>query len=516
MFETYFGLCRRPFAAVPRTDQYYAGESIETARQTLIRCIQRGEGVGIVVGPSGTGKSLLCQMLAEQFKSVHRVALICRNGMTSRRALIQAILYELGQPYRGMDEGELRLALMDYVSQAQKCPRGMLLMVDEAEHFSLRLFDEIRALTNLATDGQPRVRLVLAGGGALEERLANPKLESFSQRIVARCYLSTLNRAETESYVQRQVALAGGQASALFPAEACEAIYHATEGVPRLINQLCDHALLLAYAAGKRHIDPDCVEEAWADLQQLPTRFSDGGPPADSGIIEFGGLADDGGEADRLVPPSPAVEPDTVPMLRVTGDEETGTDALPLEHLRQIENTLAQLDDEFHPIAALGPEVELVFSDPSNPFSERFVEEEIIVDHRTGSGEAAGTPLENQSRSGSAAVKPEVTIVLRPPVGPDPRANKAASAMLRPDGPYSFAAPTFRSGAAGFARPGRLASASVVAIAAEGQPSLVVSDDSDMIILEEGYDDSSAPPDRPATPVRHLEYRRLFARLRHG
>ena len=136
-----------------------------------------------------------------------------RPGSSARaRAVLQAILHGLRQPYRGMDAGELRLALADYLTASPKCPAGMLLVIDEAHLLSARLLDELRLVTNLVVRGQPKARLVLAGDAALEERLADPMLTSFSQRIVARCYLEPLNRVETEEYISRQIERVGGRA----------------------------------------------------------------------------------------------------------------------------------------------------------------------------------------------------------------------------------------------------------------------------------------------------------------
>ena len=101
---------------MPRVDHYFPAAGIEAARTTLARCVERAEGVGLLVGPTGTGKTLLCQILAEQFRGAFHVALLSSGRLTTRRGLLQAILYELGQPYRGMDEGELRLSLVEYLT----------------------------------------------------------------------------------------------------------------------------------------------------------------------------------------------------------------------------------------------------------------------------------------------------------------------------------------------------------------------------------------------------------------
>lgn len=164
-------------------DQYFPAGTIENARTTLARCIQRGEGAGLVIGPSGTGKTLLCLTLAEQFRHSFEVAMLASGRLSTRRALFQAILYELGRPYRYMDEGELRLAVVDYLTSSDDASRGMLLLVDEAHTLPLRLLEEIRLLSNVSRNGQSLVRLVLLGSAVLEERFASPKLDDRSSII---------------------------------------------------------------------------------------------------------------------------------------------------------------------------------------------------------------------------------------------------------------------------------------------------------------------------------------------
>jgi len=484
MYEKYFSLCRRPFSSVPQIKEYFPAAAVEAARQNLIRCLQRGEGAGLAIGPSGSGKTLLCQLVAEHFQGQFRVAMLGRASITTRRALLQAILYELGQPYRGMDEGELRLALIEHLTASEHCPAGMLLVVDDAHALPLRVLDEIRTLTNVAVDGQPRVRLVLAGSGPLEERLASPKLDSFSQRIVARCYLESLGRSETQQYIHAQLRNAGGVAEQIFSPEACEAVHRATDGVPRLVNQLCDHALILGFTAGRRPLDAPCVEEAWADLQQLPTPWNGESKTEKSGValIEFGGLDDDNAE------PAEAGQKgrSTVPMLRVAGaEEEPGAPppgVEPLEQLRRIETAISELDGDFQPAGSIGSEVELVFTDPGNPFSERFEQEEPVVERYV-------TPAPPAQKARPAAPRSR-----RPQVeAPQPAATAPTTAAVA--GPEHHAS---RS------------------LPLRGDEPEGPSGDVDMIVIDEGYDDVPPPPARPVTPVRHLEYRRLFAKLRHG
>lgn len=394
MYEVSFGLSRRPFPSLPQPAFYYPATAIDFAYQTLLRCVERGEGVAVVVGPTGCGKSLLGQLLAEHFGEKMHVVQLASGRLDSRRALLQAILYGLGRPFRGMDEGELRLALIEYLGRAED-RRPMLLLVDEAEALPLRLLDELRMTTNLSTGGEPSSRLVLLGSSALEERLTSPKLESFSQRIVARCYLEALNRSETKECLRAQLAAASAS-DMLFTEEACDAVYQATDGVPRLINQLCDHALILAFADGLTGIGRSEVEEAWADLQQLPTPWNgDSQDHSSEGVIEFGGLETDEGTFESSEEDD---EDDvySVPAFRVTSDED---DLIERSHERLdgIEESLEQLDD-FQPAGSIRPEVELVFHDPSDLLNEDFQEEEVVADrYSRAEVEPEPAPAENRT-----------------------------------------------------------------------------------------------------------------------
>ncbi len=398
MYETSFGLSRRPFPSLPLAAFYYPASAIDFAYRTLLRCIERGEGIAVVVGPTGCGKSLLGQLLADHFRRTMHVVQLASGRLDSRRALLQAILYELGRPFRGMDEGELRLSLVEYLSRNE--PRlPMLLLVDEAESLPMRLLDELRMTTNLCADGEPCSRLVLLGGSALEERLTSPKLESFSQRIVARCYLEAMSRIETSECIRAQLAVASAS-DVVFTDDACDAVFQATDGVPRLINQLCDHALILAYADGTSKVDRSGVEEAWADLQQLPTPWNgDRSDDGSNGVIEFGGLEDDGAVFDSSDEDDLGV-PRSVPALRVTPDDDDLI-VRSNQSLDGIEESLGQLDDDFQPAGSIGPEVELVFHDPADLLNEDYEEEEIVVDRyaRTEAEVAPGQELAYKFRT---------------------------------------------------------------------------------------------------------------------
>ncbi len=296
MYEQFFQFQSRPFPAAPVVANYFPAQGMEAARHNLIRLIERAEGPGLVIGPAGVGKTLLLRVLSDHFSQAFRVVMLSGTRVTTRKSLLQSILFELELPYRGLDEGELRLALIDALRRNNSIPRGILLLIDEAQTLPLRLLDEARLITNVAQDGVPRVRLILSGSPQLEERFTNPKLESFNQRIAARCYLQAFSRDETHEFVRAEVSWAGGDPDSIFSEDTVRAIFQATDGIPRLINQICDHALMQAHATGQPHVNAARIQEAWADLQQLPPPWQPTRPAVSatgSTVIEFGQLEDD-------------------------------------------------------------------------------------------------------------------------------------------------------------------------------------------------------------------------------
>ena len=503
MYESYFNLTERPFAAVPRIDHYFPAANIENARTMLARCIERAEGTAIVVGASGTGKTLLCQLLAEQFKTSFQVASLPSGHLCTRRALLQALLYELGQTYRGMDEGELRLALVDHMTLNEDCGRGIVLLVDEAHDLPLRLLDEIRMLTNLMRAGQPAVRLVLSGNRGLEERFANPKLESFSQRVAMRCYLEAFQRAETQDYIHARVTSAGGRAAQIFPAETCQSVYKATDGIPRLINQVCDHVMLLAYAAQRRAIEPPHIEEAWADLQQLPTPWAEPQKQVSDSVIEFGGLDDE----------TPTAAESSEMVLRISPEIGLAptTDPDPADQIHQIQEILSDVEEEFRPAGSIRPEIELVFDEPENPFRERFVEEEVITDRYAPPPVAAKTPETIEPARPVESARPMEPAM---PIDPPRRIERLAAGLQSLAASAAAAQPAMAVPAAATRRDEPSAETFPMhreTLEREQEP-----DDADMIVIEEGYEDMPSWPARNVVAVRRQEYGRLFAKLRQG
>lgn len=392
MYETYFHLSQRPFAAAPQVEAYVSTPFCENALQSSIRCLERAEGIALIMGPTGTGKSLLCQLVAQHFADRFEVALLDSARLCTRRALLQNILFTLRLPYRNMDEGELRLALMSHLDPQTSSSQGLVLIVDEAHTLPARLLEEVRLITNLVRGGQPRIRLLLAGGMAMEERLASPKLEAFQQRLATRSYLQAFNYDETIHYITQQLRRCGGDPQRCISGDAMEAIYRVTDGVPRLVNQLSDHSLLLAANGHRALVDRSIVEDAWADLQQLPGPWHadhpQAGKPTDAGVIEFGSLADEASfsvEFDHFEPAQSA----TVE----SGFEDVVTSAVSnAPSLPAVEARYAELREEwpFPSMTPASPATSPVATLPvaANPFGDGFDQEEVVLDRYAGMASA--------------------------------------------------------------------------------------------------------------------------------
>jgi type II secretory pathway predicted ATPase ExeA len=351
----------RVFPSYPLVARYFPSAAMEDARKRLGRAIERGDGPGLVVGAPGVGKSLQLQVLASQYHARFDVVLLACARLCTRRALLQAILFELGLPYKMRDEGELRLSLLDHLLSTNESPAGLLLLVDEAHTLPIALLDELRVMTNLVRNGAPRVRLVLAGSAALEELFAHPDLESFSQRLAARCYLAPLGREETVQFIRAQLAASQGAPDENFAPDAWEIVFEATDGVPRLINQLCDRALMFGGAENVSRIDRHILQRAWSDLQQLPTPWETPPetPSGDAGpqVIEFGGLSDN-------VFSDPRREPDECAVIEPT---ELDVDAVVADRQEEIvESCQAE---------------RTAAADAADPFGEEFEEEEVVLDN---------------------------------------------------------------------------------------------------------------------------------------
>jgi type II secretory pathway predicted ATPase ExeA len=266
MYVSHYGLKHRPFRATPDSDCYYPATSHERALGQLLQAVSGDEGLALLTGAPGTGKTLLCHCLLERLGPNVRSAFLTNGHLGGRAGLLQAILYDLSLPYAGRSEQELRLALTDSLLENYATGKRMVLIVDEAQFLDVDLLEELRLLANLEARQARAIQVVLAGQPALLETLRRPELRVLTQRLAVRACLQPLPLEEAADYLLHQLRSAGGRPEAILSDEALEILARGSQGVPRLLNQAAHQALVLAYAAGSTAVDAEAALEALAVL----------------------------------------------------------------------------------------------------------------------------------------------------------------------------------------------------------------------------------------------------------
>ena len=275
MYESFFGLNRRPFAAAPDEKFYFEATSQAETLRELAQCVRMGQGIGVLTAAEGVGKTSFCLHLAESLRSDFTPILIPSGNLPGVRPLLQTLLFELRRPYAGFDDHELRLQVQTVSEEVAAAGRPLVIIVDEAHLLHEDALEGLRLISAYSRDGQDFCRLVLCGGLELDETLAEPQLKDFVQRIGCQGVLEPLTRSECQEYIQHRIEVAANQPLELFSPDARLLIAEAADGVPRNINQLCDHSLLLAFAAEAKPVDATLVRDALDDLKQLPLHWGE-------------------------------------------------------------------------------------------------------------------------------------------------------------------------------------------------------------------------------------------------
>ena len=301
MYTSFYKLDRTPFAFAPSPECFYANAELCESLRTLRRVILRGEGPALIVGPTGTGKSTICELLVEHFRKSHQIVHFRSASFATGRDLIEQFLLSLGGTVVKQTTAELRTAIVSRVCNLVEHPEPILLVVDEAHRLPTEIIRELHSLLNIVHQGNSRICIILAGTLKIEELLTDPTLESFNQRIAHRCYVAAASRMETKALINEQLVYAGSSVSEIFTRGALRRIYEFTQGVPRIINLLADRCLIIGLQREMQFIEEYDVELAWADLQQLappkPVATEEESTTKDNSArpaptVEFGMLSD--------------------------------------------------------------------------------------------------------------------------------------------------------------------------------------------------------------------------------
>jgi len=269
MYEKHFGLTERPFSIAPDPRFLYMSQQHREALAHLLYGVGEGGGFVQLTGEVGTGKTTVCRCLLEQLPDHVDVALILNPSVTALE-LLASVCHELRIPYarEAASIKSLTDALNAHLLEAHAKGRRTVLIIDEAQNLSAEALEEVRLLTNLETTREKLLQIILIGQPELRSLLAREDLRQLSQRITARYHLEPIHRAETAAYVRHRLQVCGASET-VFTEAAIDVVQKLSKGVPRLINVICDRAMLGGFVEGKRRIDVAIVDKAAREVLPL-------------------------------------------------------------------------------------------------------------------------------------------------------------------------------------------------------------------------------------------------------
>lgn len=266
MYKQFFGLRRNPFEINPDPEFFYPTPLHNEAWASLVYGVKARKGFVVVTGEVGTGKTLLIQCML-QWLNKHQIAF--SHMFNPRLSVIEFLQYfsaDLGLAIADKNKTALLMQLNQYLISCYRKGSTAVLIVDEGQLLGWDVLEEIRLLTNLETAQQKLLQIVLVGQPELERKLDSTDLRQLKQRISMRCRLAPLSEEQVSEYIARRMEVAGAkQVATIFPSPAVTLIFQYSKGLPRLINSICDSALITAFARQIRSITPEIIEQVAID-----------------------------------------------------------------------------------------------------------------------------------------------------------------------------------------------------------------------------------------------------------
>jgi general secretion pathway protein A len=267
MYKAFFGLVSNPFNLSPDPAFLYRSPQHEEALANLIYGVQSRKGFIVLTGEVGTGKTTMLECLRDHLHSHHTPFAFVFNSRLTPEQFFEMIAYDLDLPCSRTSKTEVLFALNNVLIERANQNRTTALIVDEAQNLDWDVLEEIRLLGNLENRRGKLMQIVLSGQPELDHKLQQTEYRQLRQRIALRCRLRPFSAAETAQYIASRLTRAGMRDQRVFPADVLQEIHRRTNGIPRLINSVCDNLLLTAFAMESRITNPAMLDEVAADLE---------------------------------------------------------------------------------------------------------------------------------------------------------------------------------------------------------------------------------------------------------
>ena len=269
MYEAFFGLKEKPFNMTPDSRYFYPSAKHTDALNHMVYAIQERRGFVVITGEIGSGKTTLSRVLFQKLDPRTKTAII-RNTQLTAKDLVALTLDELEIPFNpASTKATLINRLNEFLIDQMRDNNNVVLLVDEAQNLKPNVLEEVRMLSNLETETEKLIQIILMGQPELKSKLWLRELTQLRQRVTLYYHLEPLDEGETAAYVSHRLHIAGANGAPIFSSRVFSKIFHHTHGVPRLINSLCDGALLTGYVSEAKTITPDIIDEVASELPAL-------------------------------------------------------------------------------------------------------------------------------------------------------------------------------------------------------------------------------------------------------
>ncbi len=272
MYKKFFGLQRSPFSVNPDPRFLCMTPHLQEVLASLEYGVRSRKGFVVLTGGVGTGKTTLLRSLLASLEQAKVATAFVFNPRLEILDLLEFMMADFGIEVRARTKAQMLLQLNQWLLDRHRAGITAAVIIDEAQNLSQDLLEEVRLLTNLETATEKLLQIVLAGQPELEDRLRLPETRQLRQRITLRCRTQPLARQDTHFYINERLRIAGGSDEPMFSPEAMDLVYEYAQGIPRVTNLLCEHALILAYVEQCRPIPATLIHEVATefDLDEVP------------------------------------------------------------------------------------------------------------------------------------------------------------------------------------------------------------------------------------------------------